>query len=144
MLSGANQSGDIVMWTSSKSAAMMPHLDYLSPAEVKRQIAAGTVLPPSTSECLLPAEVASSVPVGMVMGIGYGPEVHFAEKPKAPEMDDQGALQDHRLADARHGRDDGPGARGAAAAGQPGQPPKKKKKFGLGDVLKGVSPVPIP
>ncbi len=47
MLSGANQSGDIVMWTSSKGAAMMPHLDYLSPAEVKRQIAAGSVLPPA-------------------------------------------------------------------------------------------------
>jgi len=85
MLSGANQSGDIVMWTSSKSAAMMPHLDYLSPAEVKRQIAAGTVLTPSTSECLLPAEVATSVPVGTVMAIGYGPEVHFAEKPTAPK-----------------------------------------------------------
>ncbi len=29
-------------------------------------------------------------------------------------------------------------------SGQPGQPPKKKKKFGLGDVLKSVAPVPIP
>ena len=66
-------------------ARRWPTLDYLAPAEVKRLIAAGAVLPPTTSECLLPAEVAAAVPVGMVMMIGYGPEANFAEKPKAPK-----------------------------------------------------------
>ena len=143
MLSGANQSGDIVMWTSAKSAAMMPHLDYLSPAEVKRQIAAGSVLSPSTSECLLPAEVASAVPVGMVMGIGYGPEVHFAEKPKDPKWTTK--VRYKTTASLMRGMGGmmgmGPGAQPQPQ--QPGQPPKKKK-FGLGDALKGLSPVPIP
>jgi hypothetical protein len=145
MLSGANQAGDIVMWTSAKSAAMMPHLDYLSPSEVKKQIAAGTVLPPSTSECLLPAEVASAVPVGMVMGIGYGPEVHFAEKPKAPVWTTK--VRYKTTASLMRGMGgmmgQAPNAQPPQAA-QPGQPPKKKKRFGLGDVLKGAIPVPVP
>ena len=82
---GANQSGDVIMWSSSAKAAMTPHLDYLAPAEVKRQVAAGYVLPPSASECMLPAEVAAAVPMGMVTMIGYGPEANFAENPKAPK-----------------------------------------------------------
>ena len=145
MLSGANQSGDIVMWTSAKRAAMMPHLDYLSPAEVKRQIAAGTVLPPSTSECLLPAEVATAVPVGMVMGIGYGPEVHFAEKPKAPVWTTK--VRYKTTASLMRGMGGMMGQapqRQQQQAGQPEQQPRKKKRFGLGDVLKGAIPVPVP
>ena len=81
---GGSGRGDMIMWTSGKSSAF-PTLDYLAPAEVKRQIAAGAVLPPSTSECLIPAEVVAAVPAGMVMAIGYGPEVNFAENPKNPK-----------------------------------------------------------
>jgi hypothetical protein len=81
---GANPNGDVIMWSSARSAAM-PTLDYLAPAEVKRLVAAGSVLPPATSECLLPAEVAAASPTGMVTMIGYGPEANFAEKPKAPK-----------------------------------------------------------
>ena len=146
MLSGANPSGDIVMWTSSKSAAMMPHLDYLSPAEVKRQIAAGTVLPASTGECLLPAEVASSVPMGMVMMIGYGPEAHFSDHPKAPKWATK--VRFRTTASLMRGMGGmmggGPGAPQAGQPPQPGQPPRKRKRFGLGDVLKGAIPVPVP
>ena len=145
MLSGANQSGDIVMWASSKSAAMMPHLDYLAPAEVKKQIAAGTVLPPSTSECLLPVEVASAVPVGMVMAIGYGPEVHFADKPKDPTWTTKVRYKTTAsLMRGMGGMMGGMAEPQSQQATQPGQPPKKKKKFGLADVLKGMSPVPVP
>ena len=147
MLSGANQSGDIVMWTSAKSAAMMPHLDYLSPAEVKRQIAVGIVLPAATSECLLPAEVASSVPVGMVMAIGYGPEVHFAEKSKAPKWTTK--VRYKTTASLMRGMGAMGGMTGAAPQtqqqpGQTAQPQRKKKRFGLGDILKGAIPVPVP
>ncbi len=81
---GSNGGGDVVMWSSAKSASMAA-LDYLSPAEVRRLIAAGSVLPPSTSECVLPAEVAAASPAGMVTMIGYGPEANFAENPKAPK-----------------------------------------------------------
>ena len=81
---GSNGGGDVVMWSSARSASMAA-MDYLAPAEVRRLIAAGSVLPPSASECVLPAEVAAASPAGMVMMIGYGPEANFAEKPKAPK-----------------------------------------------------------
>ena len=111
---GSNGGGDVVMWSSARSASMAA-MDYLAPAEVRRLIAAGSVLPPSASECLLPAEVAAASPAGMVMMIGYGPEANFAEKPKAPKWTDQGALQDHGVGDARNGRDDGRGPRRRAS-----------------------------
>src|SRR5450759_3217863 len=63
----------------------MPALDYPAPAEVRRLIATGAVLPPGTSECVLPAEVAAASPAGMVTIIGYGPEADFADSQKAPK-----------------------------------------------------------
>lgn len=83
-LFGASGNGDVVMWSSAKSA-QMPAMDYLAPSEVKRLVAAGSVLPPSANECVLPAEVAAAVPMGMVMMIGYGPEADFTDDPKLPK-----------------------------------------------------------
>ena len=146
---GATASGDVVMWSSASKAAM-PALDYLAPSEVKRLIAAGAVLPPSTGQCLLPAEVAAAVPAGMVTMIGYGPEAYFAEKPKAPTWTTR--VRYKTTASLMHGMGAmmGGGAMGAGAgqaAGDPQaqpaqQPPKKKKKFGIGDLLGGALPVP--
>ena len=135
---GANPAGDMVMWSSSKSASMAT-LDYLAPAEVKRLIAAGGALPPSANECMLPAEVAAAVPTGMVTMIGYGPEVNFAEKPKAPKW--TAKVRYKTTASLMMGME---GMMGEAmgneepAPQQQQQQPKKKKKFGLGDVLGGV------
>jgi hypothetical protein len=81
---GSGQRGDVVIWTSGRTAAM-PMMEYLAPGEVKRLIGTGAVLAPSTTECALPAEVAQASPAGMVTMIGYGPEANFAEKPKAPK-----------------------------------------------------------
>jgi hypothetical protein len=81
---GSNPNGDMIMWSSAKSAAM-PALDYLAPAEVKRLVGLGAVLSPGTSECVLPAEVAAASPMGMVTMIGYGPEANFSDSPKAPK-----------------------------------------------------------
>jgi hypothetical protein len=81
---GSSGGGDVIMWSSAKSA-QMPAMDYLAPGEVKRLVAAGAVLPPSANECVLPAEVAAAVPMGMVMMIGYGPEADFTDDPKAPK-----------------------------------------------------------
>ena len=143
---GAGANGDVVMWSSASKAAM-PALDYLSPAEVKRLIAAGAVLPPSTSQCLLPAEVTAAVPMGMVMGIGYGPEAYFAEKPKAPTWTTR--VRYKTTASVMHGMGAmmgggaGMGANPPDPQAQPGQqPPKKKKRFGIGDLLGGAIPVP--
>ena len=142
---GASGNGDMIMWTSAKSAAM-PALDYLAPSEVKRLVAAGAVLPPSASECVLPAEVAAAVPMGMVMGIGYGPEVFFSEKPKAPKW--TARVRYKTTGSVMRGMAAMMGG-GMAASGdsdepqsQQPQPKKKKRGFGLGDLLGGAVPVP--
>jgi len=145
---GASGNGDVVMWSSANRAAM-PALDYLAPSEVKRLVAAGAVLSPSTSQCVLPAEVAAAVPMGMVMGIGYGPEAYFAEKPKAPKW--TARVRYKTTASVMHGMAGMMGG-GMAAGGAGAQPPqqqaeqpqqqKKKRGFGLGDLLGGVVPVP--
>jgi hypothetical protein len=142
-LFGANLAGDVIVWTSARTAAAGPNFDYLPPSEVKTMIAAGAALPPGTTECLLPAEVAKASPMGMVTMIGYGPEVHFAEDPKAPQW--TAKVRFKTSASLMRGMGAMGGMGGASAQpGQPTQPPKKRKKFGLGDVLKGVVPVPDP
>ena len=135
---GAGQNGDVLIWTSSRSAATAPALDYLAPSEVKKLVASGHVLAPSTSECVLPAEVAKASPSGMIMGIGYGPEAYFAEAPKAPKWVAKARFK--TTASLMLGMPD----MGGAQAGNPNQPqqPKKKKRFGIGDVLKGAIPLP--
>jgi hypothetical protein len=139
---GSSQSGDVVMWSSGKGG--MAALDYLAPAEVKRLIAAGAVLPPTTNQCLLPAEVATASPAGMVTMIGYGPEANFAEAPKAPKWTTKVRFKTTASLMRGLGQMMGAGDEGAAAQQQPGQqpPPKKKKRFGIGDILGGAIPVP--
>ena len=145
-LFGATGSGDVVMWSSARTAAM-PALDYLAPSEVRRLIGTGAVLPPSTATCLLPAEVAAAVPAGMVTMIGYGPEAYFEEKPKAPTWTTR--VRYKTTASLMHGLGGvmGGGMMGANQAGgdesqapQGQEPPKKKKRFGIGDLLNGAVP----
>ena len=143
---GSNGGGDVIMWSSAKTAQMAT-LDYLAPAEVKRLVAAGAVLPPSANECVLPAEVAAAVPMGMVMMIGYGPELGFAEKPKAPKWTTK--VRYKTTASLMRGMGgmmgdggDGGGQAQAQDAQQQQQPKKKKRGFGLGDLLGGAIPVP--
>jgi hypothetical protein len=142
---GANGSGDVIMWSSAK-AAQMAVLDYIAPAEVKRLVAAGAVLPPTASECVLPAEVAAAVPAGMVTMIGYGPEVHFAEGPKAPKWTARvrykttaTLMRGMRGMMSAAGEDDE-----AAPAAEPQQPqPRKKRRSLLGDIIEGATGVPV-
>jgi hypothetical protein len=136
---GSNGGSDVIMWSSAKSASM-PALDYLAPAEVKRLVAAGSVLPPSTSECVLPAEVAAAVPMGMVMMIGYGPEAYFAEKPKAPKWTTRVRYKTTASLMRGMGGMMGSADDGAPPQGQnPQQPPwKKKRGFGLGNLINAV------
>lgn len=132
---GSAQNGDVLMWSSSKSAAMATMLDYISPSEVKRLIGTGHVLSPQTTQCTLPSEVAKASPAGMIMMIGYGPQAYFAEAPKAPKWTATARFK--TVSSIVLGMPQMGGQDGAA----PGQPqPKKKKKFGIGDVLKGAIP----
>jgi len=136
---GSSGSGDVVMWNSGRNAAMFANMDYLPPAEVRRLVGTGAVLAPTVSECVLPAEVAAASPAGMVTMIGYGPEANFAEAPKAPKW--TAKVRFKTSASLIRGM----GGYGGSAAqqgqpGQPGQPPKKRKRFGLGDILNGTVP----
>jgi hypothetical protein len=138
---GSNGGGDVIMWSSSNRAAMAA-LDYLAPAEVKRLIGAGALLPPTASECVLPAEVATASPAGMVTMIGYGPEAYFAEAPKAPKWVTK--VRFKTTASVMHGMSGMMGASGSDEAPQQSQPqqPAKKKRFGIGDLLGGSIPIP--
>jgi hypothetical protein len=145
---GSNGGGDVVMWTSA-SKAQMPAMDYLSPGEVKRLVAAGAVLPPSTSQCTLPAEVAAASPAGMLTMIGYGPEADFADSPRLPKWTTKVRFKTTasliRGMGAMMGA--GGGAEGQEAQQQPQQqqqqqPPKKRRGFGLGDLIGGAVPIP--
>ena len=139
---GANASGDVVMWSSAKSA-QMPAMDYLAPGEVKRLVTAGAVLPPSASECVLPAEVAAASPTGMVMMIGYGPEAYFTDDPKAPKWATK--VRYKTGASLMRGMGGMGGYAGNQAAPPPQQqaepqqqPPKKRRGIGIGDLLGAI------
>ena len=81
---GATQAGETIMWSSVKTEGFA-NLDYVAPGDVGREIKAGNVLDPSVTQCAIPAEVVQAMPMGMVMSVAYGPEVHFAEAPKSPK-----------------------------------------------------------
>ena len=134
---GSNGSGDVVVWTSAKSA-QMPAMDYLAPSEVKRLVTAGAVLPSSASECTLPAEVAAASPAGMLMMIGYGPEADFSDNPKAPKWTTK--VRFKTTASLIRGME----GYGASADAMPEQQqpqqqqPKKRRGIGLGDILGAI------
>ena len=126
--------GDIVMWTSAGGANHFPAMDYLAPPEVRRQIAANAVLAPTTSECVLPAEVARAAPAGILTMIGYGPEIAFAEAPTAPKW--TAKLRFKSTASLIRGL----GGQGDEA--RQGEAPRPKRRFGIGDILRGAIPRP--
>jgi len=143
-LFGSSGNGDTIIWTSAKSASLTPAFDFQSPAQVRQLIASGAALPPSTSECVLPAEVARAVPEGMVMGIGYGPEAGFSDSPKTPKW--TAPVRFKTTAMLMRGMSDmGGGDDGGYASSddqqqqqQPQQPPKKRRGIGIGDLLGAI------
>ncbi len=82
---GRGESVDMVFWSSSsaKPGIFAGGLsDYIAPAEVRRLIGVGAILPPQTQECTLPAEVAQASPMGLVSAISYGPEQGWTDPPR--------------------------------------------------------------
>jgi hypothetical protein len=144
-LFGGGGDGDVIMWTSAKSASLSPSFDYETPAAARQLVASGAALPPSTSECVLPAEVSRAVPQGMVMMIGYGPEAYFSDKPKAPTWTARvrfktNAMLMRGMGDM--GAPDSDNDGGEAAAQPPQQPPqqpaRKRRGIGIGDLLGAI------
>ena len=81
---GAQERGEtVVMWSSGSAASMMGALtDYLPPSEVRRLIAQGMVMPPQTTQCVVPSEVVKASPYGMLSMIAYGEETDLADPPR--------------------------------------------------------------
>jgi hypothetical protein len=82
-MQNAGQGGDMVMWTSANNRESGIGMDWLSPAEVARQITAKNVMPPTQKSCAIPAE-AKAAAGGMMFGSmnAFGPEENFAFPPK--------------------------------------------------------------
>lgn len=79
--------GDMVMWTSSSSRQFGGGLsDWLSPSTVANLIKDKTVMPPTTTSCVVPIEVRQATP-DFRMGTltAFGPEENFSYPPRPTE-----------------------------------------------------------
>ena len=73
-----DDSANIVMWSSARRPATFVQMEHLTPAEVKRLIELDAVLPPSTTDCTVPAEVVKATANGsMLMFTAFGDEATF-------------------------------------------------------------------
>jgi hypothetical protein len=145
------QPTDLVWWSSSASRDFGGGLtDWLSPGEVGRQITRKTVMPPTTTNCTIPAEVRRDAPQFLMGNLyAYGPEENFAYPPRPADAKARWDLI--WTARVRHRSSTsfmvgGPDM-GAMAGGQdegsdekPKDKPKCKK--GLGGLLGGALGVP--
>lgn len=139
-LFGGSQNGDVIIWTSAKSASLTPSFDYETPSQVRQLVSSGAALPPTTSECVLPAEVSHAVPQGMVMEIGYGPEAYFSDSPRAPKWTARVRYKTTAMlmrgmpamgADGGYAQDE--------QSQQPQAPqPARKRHIGIGDILGAI------
>jgi hypothetical protein len=75
---------DTIFWSSSEVQEMGGMLmDYVPPSEVARLVREKIVLPSSTTECTVPAEVVKrSGGAPFLNFIAYGPEANFAQPPR--------------------------------------------------------------
>lgn len=79
MALGGREDRSMVIWTSSEAQfAQMGLMDYLAPEEVQRMLQARALLPPTTTQCTVPAEVAGAVQGAMLMMNAFGPEANFS------------------------------------------------------------------
>lgn len=136
--------GDMVMWTSSADRQFGGGLgDWLSPGQVAGLVRSNTVLAPSTTTCLVPAEVVSATP-GFRMGTltAFGPEEDFAYPPrpagaKASWTPEWTARIRHRSMTSWMDMK-GMGAMQGGQGAQQGQGRNCKRRGGLGGMLGGM------
>ena len=78
------EGGDIIWWTSASTREFGGGLtDWLAPATVQRLIAEKVVMPPSQTQCQIPAEVKAAGSQFMMLSMyAYGPEADFAYPPR--------------------------------------------------------------
>lgn len=77
------EGNDTIFWSSSEVQEMGGMLmDYVPPSEVARLVREKVVLPSSTTECTVPAEVVKRSGTPFLNFIAYGPEANFAQPPR--------------------------------------------------------------
>lgn len=84
-----DESANIVMWSSAERPATFVQMEHLTPAEVKRMIDLKAVLPPTTTNCTVPAEVIKATKNGsMLMFTAFGDEATFIHpaRPADPKV----------------------------------------------------------
>ena len=78
-----DDSANIVMWSSANRPSTFIQQEDLTPAEVKRLIGLNAVLPPTTTNCAVPAEVVKATKEGsMLMFTAFGDEATFIYPPR--------------------------------------------------------------
>lgn len=81
---------DVVFWTSSSSREFGDQLmSWLPPGEVARLVKERAVMPPSTTECVVPAQFVAAAPSAFLRFIAYGEEANFVHppRPQDPKVD---------------------------------------------------------
>lgn len=78
------QMQDMVWWTSSSTQQFGgPMSEWISPGAARQLVEDGTILPPTQTECTVPAEVRQAGgPMMMSFLYGYGPQADFAYPPR--------------------------------------------------------------
>ena len=145
------ETGDMVIWTSSATRQFGGGLsDWLTPTQVAGLVRDRTILPPSATSCLIPAEVRQAAPdftAGTLTA--FGPEEDFSYPPRpasnaTPWRLEWTARIRHRSTTSwveAQGMSMGSmGARGASGEdGQQSQGQQKRcKPKGLGGMLGGI------
>ena len=137
--------GDMVLWTSSASRQFGGGLsDWLSPSQVANLVRDKTVLPPTTTSCLVPLEVKQATPdfrFGTLTA--FGPEENFSYPPRPAEAGKPWNLE--WTARIRHrsttswmdAQGMSMGAMGSSSEAQGGAQKQCKPK-GLGGMLGGI------
>ena len=80
---GANEAGDVVIWSSSDVAiapGMIP--DFLSPGDLERLITQKVILPATTTRCPIPSAVMTAAPQSMLRVTAFGGEADFTYPPR--------------------------------------------------------------
>ena len=136
------QMGDMVMWTSSASRQFGGGLnDWLTPTQVAGLVRDRTVMAPTTTSCLIPAEVRSVAP-DFRMGTltAFGPEADFSYPARPANPKEPWNLQWTARVRYRSSTSwmDMPGMPGQAEQQQQ-EAPKKCKPRGLGGFIKAAA-----
>jgi hypothetical protein len=142
-MEGTGRGGDMVIWTSANNREFYDGMGWLSPAEVQRQIGLKNVMPPSQTDCDIPAE-AKTAAGGTMFGSmnAFGPEENFSYPPKP--ADPKAVWNIEWTAKARFRSFasffTSPGMQSARGVGPDGEPrPTKRCKGPMGIPIPGTS-----